>query len=226
MERVFFVCTDKSNLVASFDSLCYHPPMETTIYLVRHGETEWNRLGLIQGHLESNLTKEGLMATKAFKKEITALNPDVIYSSDQPRAVKTAQILTGDLNRKINLHSDLREINFGVFQGHNWDYIEREMKHIHNSYVEDPDYIVPGGESHNQFNQRAITVLENITQENRGKKILIVSHGGTISKMLFYAKKLAPSGNRYFRTKNLALNVLKWTGEHFILKTSVELVEY
>jgi broad specificity phosphatase PhoE len=55
---------------------------------------------------------------------------------------------------------------------------------------------------------------------------LIVSHGGSINKMLCYAKGMAPSGNRFFRTKNLALNILKYNDGNFSIETPVELLEY
>lgn len=200
--------------------------METTIYIVRHGETEWNRLGLLQGHLESNLTSEGIEAAERFKLEITTLAPDVIYSSDLSRALETARIITRDLNKKINIHSALREMNFGVFQGHDWNYIKKEMKDIYDSYRgKGPGYTIPSGESHNLFHERASGVLKEITENNIGKKILIVSHGGTINKMLGYVKKSPISANRYFHTENLALNILKYTEGHYTLETPVKLVE-
>ena len=201
--------------------------IETTVYLVRHGETEWNRRGLLQGQLNSSLTSEGILNTEAFREEITELNPDVIYSSDQERALRTVKILTRDLQREINLHSGLQEMNFGVFQGHSWDDIESNMKDIYHLYREDdPDYIIPGGESHNQFHRRVTSALQQIAGENIGKKILIISHGGAINKMLCFAENMAPSGNRYFHTENLSLNILKYSKGQFSLETPVEMIEF
>ena len=201
--------------------------METMIYLIRHGETEWNRKGLLQGQLNSSLTIEGIKNTEAFRPEITALNPDVVYSSHQERALTTAEILTGDLDREIIQESDLSEMNFGVFQGCSWDHIENEMKDLYEKYREDdPDFAVPEGESHNQFHRRVTETLQQIVDENKGKKILIVSHGGSINKMLCYANGMAPSGNRFFRTKNLALNILRYREGQYSLETPVELLEF
>lgn len=201
--------------------------METTLYLVRHGETEWNRKGILQGQLNSSLTAEGIERTYAFQKEITQLNPDVIYSSHQDRALKTAEILTEKLNREIHIEPQVSEMNFGVFQGCSWDHIEREMKDLYDEYrADDPDFIIPDGESHNDFHNRVSEALFRIAEENKGKKVLIISHGGTINKMLCLAEKLTPSGNRYFLTKNLALNVLTYKDGDFTLKTEVELIEF
>lgn len=201
--------------------------METQIYLVRHGETEWNRKGLLQGQLNSSLTAEGILKTEAFRPEITALNPDAVYSSHQERAQMTAEILTADLNCEIIVDSDLSEMNFGVFQGHSWEYIENEMPGLYEEYREDnPDFAVPEGESHNQFHNRVTGALQRIAETNPGRRVLIVSHGGTINKMLCYAEGLSPSGNRYFHTKNLALNVLTYRDNRFFLETDVELIEF
>lgn len=201
--------------------------METMIYLVRHGETEWNRQGRLQGQLNSALTPEGIKQTGAFRATITELNPHVVYSSDQERAVLTAQILTADLESEIILDDNLSEMNFGVFQGHDWDYIENNMKEIYDLYREDdPDYIIPQGESHNQFHSRVTGAFQKIIDTHRGKKILIISHGGSINKILCYAKGMKPSGNRYFKTENLALNILKYSEGNFTLETSVDLVDF
>lgn len=201
--------------------------METMLYLVRHGETEWNRKGVLQGQLNSNLTPEGIARTESFRSEITALEPDVVYSSHQERAVMTAEILTSELGREINFDPDLSEMNFGVFQGCSWDYIESEMKDLYDEYrKDDPDFAIPEGESHNQFHERVTGALQRIADNHPGKKILIVSHGGSINKMLCYAEGMAPSGNRYFHTKNLALNVLRYKEGKFKLETEVELIEF
>lgn len=197
------------------------------LYLVRHGETEWNRKGLLQGQLNSKLTREGIEKTEAFRREITDLDPDVIYSSHQERALMTAEILTRDLGKEIIYDEDLSEMNFGVFQGHSWDYIESEMKDLYDLYREDdPDFVIPEGESHNQFHDRVTGALKRIAASHPGKKILIISHGGSINKMLCLAEGMAPSGNRYFHTKNLALNVLRYHGGQFFLETPVELIEF
>jgi len=201
--------------------------METTLYIVRHGETEWNRKGLLQGQLNSELTPEGIERTEDFRKEITDLNPDIVYSSDQKRAVITAEILTRDLDRTMKFHSGLREMNFGAFQGLSWDSVKVEMPDIFARYREDnPDFVVPGGESHNQFHRRVTEALQQIIDENPGKKILIVSHGGSINKMICYAREMAPSGNRFFRSKNLALNIFKYKDGNLTVETPVELLEY
>jgi len=201
--------------------------MKTTLYIVRHGQTEWNCLGLLQGQLSSPLTKEGIAQAEDFRHEITELNPDLVYSSDQERAFITAQILTSDLDLEIHTHVGLREMNFGIFQGKNWDYIEKEMSDIYEVYrQDDPDFVIPEGESHNQFHQRAVDTLNEIAKAHPGKKVLIVSHGGTINKILGYVEGLTPSANRFFRTKNLAMNIIEFEEDEYTLKTETELLEF
>lgn len=205
----------------------YDAAMETVLYLVRHGETEWNRKGILQGQLNSSLTAEGIARTETFRSEITALQPDIVYSSHQERAVMTAEILTRDLDREILIDPDLSEMNFGVFQGCSWDHIENEMKELYDEYrKDDPDYTIPQGESHNQFHHRVTGAIQRIAEAHPGKKVLVVSHGGSINKMLCYAEGMAPSGNRYFQTKNLALNILRYDDGDFSLETPVELIDF
>lgn len=201
--------------------------METTLYILRHGETEWNRKGLLQGQLESPLTKEGIEKTEAFRREITALNPQVVYSSHQERARQTAEILTKDLMLDINIHRGLSEMNFGIFQGFSWDYIKSEMSDLHEQYRQcGPDFTIPGGESHNQFHERVSSALDEICLSNQNRKILIVSHGGSINKMICHAKGIESSANRIFRTHNLALNVFTYREGQYSLETKADLIEF
>lgn len=202
-------------------------PMITTLYIIRHGETEWNRKGLLQGQLASPLTREGIEKAESMRPEISRIDPHVVYSSDQERAMRTAGILTAGLDLEINEHCGLREMNFGVFQGLSWDYIENEMKDIYDIYREDnPDYVIPEGESHRQFHDRVVGALNEITSRHEGQRILIVSHGGAINKMLGYAEGLAPSANRFFHTRNLTLNILEFDNGRYSLKTETELLEF
>lgn len=201
--------------------------METKLYIVRHGETDWNRKGLLQGQLESDLTAEAMDDARSMSSVIKDLEPDVVYSSHQRRALKTAELLTKDLDIEIRLHRGLSEMNFGIFQGHDWDYIEREMSHIHKAYRNSgPDYVIPEGESHRAFHKRVTSALDEICFANGGKKILIVSHGGSISKMISYSKGMEPSPNRFFKTRNLALNIFRYCNDQYFLETPAELLEF
>lgn len=88
--------------------------MKTTLLLVRHGETEWNKLGKFQGCTDIELSKDGINQAENLKLKLNE-EFDVIYSSPLKRAYETAKILAKD--KDITILEDIREINFGEWEG-------------------------------------------------------------------------------------------------------------
>lgn len=90
---------------------------EVTFYFVRHGETQYNVEGLIQGWVDSPLTEKGVLRTKELSIELQTVEFSRIVSSTLQRAVETAKILNEYHNLKIDTYDDLREVNFGNYDG-------------------------------------------------------------------------------------------------------------
>ncbi len=200
---------------------------ETKIYLIRHAQTEWNRAGIAQGQMDSPLTPEGIDKTKMLSPGIKEIDPDVVFSSDLGRAVNTAEFLTCDIDKEIFYEKGLREMDFGVFSGKSWNYIENEMSDLHKLFASgDPDFIIPGGESHNQFFQRVISCLKDIAEKNIGKKILIVTHGGSLNNILSFVSGISSSEKKFFGTVNLGINILNYMDDEFSLDSLAVMDEY
>src|ERR1700685_364650 len=100
------------------------PPMEE-VYLVRHGETEWNRNGRRQGQLDAPLTESGIAETQRVAERIKSLPVDGLFSSPLGRAVATAQTYAQDLHQTITTVDDLRELDHGDMAGMTNGEIER-----------------------------------------------------------------------------------------------------
>lgn len=94
--------------------------MDSTIYIVRHGQTDWNVKRLIQGHIDIPLNEEGKRQAKKISIELKGITFNKIYSSDLKRAYETAKIIAQDRKLKIVVSEDLRERYFGKFQGVFW----------------------------------------------------------------------------------------------------------
>ncbi|MCX6745923.1 MAG: histidine phosphatase family protein [Candidatus Parcubacteria bacterium] len=88
-----------------------------TLYLVRHGETEWNKNGIIQGQLDSPLTNEGIKQVQQIADELKDIHFDVIFSSDLHRAKKSAEIIKLERQLAIQTSKALRERTFGHYEG-------------------------------------------------------------------------------------------------------------
>lgn len=156
-----------------------------TIYLTRHGETEWNVKRLIQGQKDIPLNKKGIKQAEKLGKELKNIHFDAIYSSDLKRASKTAEIIAGKRKLEIIKSTTLRERYFGKFQGEpfgdsrNKSILEL-INRLKTTSIEDQNEI-EGDES---IILRLTTFLRKISIKCVGKTILVVSHGGTIRTLL------------------------------------------
>jgi len=151
----------------------------TTIYMVRHAESpysegnEWTR----------GLTLEGMKKAQEITEILKEEGINVIVSSPYARSILTIEGLARELNLDIKIFEDLRERHFSGD-----DYIiphDEFMLAIKQSFI-DPDYSLPGGESNNVCQNRAIVVLNTILKEYEGMKIAIGTHGNVMTLMMNY----------------------------------------
>lgn len=155
--------------------------MNTKVFLVRHGETEWNRLGKFQGCQDIDLSKEGIVQAEYISKRFNG-NFDYIYTSPLKRAVQTAYIIAA--NKKIDptIDNELREINFGEWEGLTLKEISckfpKEFNKWRNDKLEAP--ICGGDLSTEKASVRAKNAISKIAAQHKGTNILIVAHGGII----------------------------------------------
>ena len=189
-----------------------------TVYLIRHGETEWNLRGIHQGHMDSNLTPKGKeqaygLGSSLLESEISF---DAIYSSDLGRALKTAeQICTPTGQEKlIQKDSSLRERSLGHIEGLTYQELADQMPEDYRRHVSgDPDKRPKGGESWKDFFDRAETSLKKIALRHDGERILCVTHGGFVSMALRFCLNINLQDNRRISIPNTAVNVFEFHSE-------------
>jgi broad specificity phosphatase PhoE len=157
--------------------------MHTTLYLIRHGVTDWNKQKRYCGYIDVPLSQEGSNQAARLAKRIKSIPIDVVYSSDLKRAVKTARIVFGKI--KIKKIPELQEMNFGVFEGLHQEDILKNHGPAYKKWLINPyKNHIPEGESINSFQKRVTAAIKKIVAANRGKNIAVVCHGGTISVLL------------------------------------------
>ncbi|NLY46652.1 MAG: histidine phosphatase family protein [Tissierella sp.] len=150
------------------------------IYLTRHGQTEWNVIGRLQGWNNSNLTEEGIGRAKSLSNRLKDVDFDFIYSSPQQRALDTANIIRGDRDIEIQILDDLREIGFGTWEGMEIKDIQELYTDEYDTYLNRPHLYEPlDGESLLDVYKRAENALNKILS-TKAENILVVSHGVTI----------------------------------------------
>lgn len=155
--------------------------MKTKVFLARHGETEWNRMGRFQGCRDIDLSEEGIVQAQYLSKRLNN-NFDYIYTSPLKRAVQTAEIIAAGKQIKPTIVNELREINFGEWEGLTLKEVSsnfpKEFKYWRNDKVEAP--ICGGDLSIKNASKRAKNAVVEIAAKHKGSKILIVAHGGII----------------------------------------------
>jgi broad specificity phosphatase PhoE len=150
----------------------------TTLLLVRHGETDWNRDGRWQGHSDTPLNELGRRQARDLAGEFDGV--DVVYSSDLARARETAEILAADLGLDVRLDSRLRERGFGAWEGLNADEIESEFAEAHRRWQSGEGAGAEDAESFAAFGARVRSFVEDLLRRHPDETVLVIGHGGSI----------------------------------------------
>ena len=148
------------------------------IFVIRHGQTELNKKGIINGHIDDTLASEGIEQAKN-ASQFLPKSIKHIYSSSLGRAKQTAQILNETLNVPLTFRDELKEVNFGILNG--TPFLD-EYKKRHKML--DYDWR-PSGENLEDFKTRVLGLLKKIKEENKSEEVLIVGHGGIIRLLHF-----------------------------------------
>lgn len=159
--------------------------MRTTVLLIRHGETEWNTLGKFQGCTDIALSEEGIKQAKLLKDRLNG-DFDYIYASPLSRAFETANIIASGTDKRVIIANDIREINFGEWEGLTVHEIAENYPEKFNVWRTDKieSQICGGDLSILNAANRAKQCVLDIINEHRGEKIAIVAHGGIIKAAL------------------------------------------
>lgn len=155
------------------------------VFVIRHGETDWNAQRRWQGHTPTGLNATGLTQAQAMAAHLSDRPIGNVYTSDLPRALQTATALADVLNLKPTVDIRWREIHAGIFQGLSNDEARQQYpQELNLWYSNDLEYIIPDGESRRQLGSRALAAWEDALRLADGSEIAIVTHGGTIWNLL------------------------------------------
>ncbi|XVF17729.1 hypothetical protein REPUB_Repub10bG0148700 [Reevesia pubescens] len=190
------------------------------IVVVRHGETEWNADGRIQGHLDVELNEAGRQQAASVADRLSK-EPKIsaVYSSDLKRALVTAETIAarcGGLG--VITDQDLRERNLGDLQG----LVYREAAKLSSksfkafsSHRTDQD-IPGGGESLDQLYNRSTSALQRIGRKHKGERVVVVSHGGVIRSLY---KRACPNEKSGGKVLNTSVNIFHLSDDEWTIKS-------
>ena len=188
---------------------------EARLLLIRHGETEWNREGRIQGYYaDSPLTENGEAQARLLARRLARESLLAVHSSDAGRARQTAAPVAAALGHEIVYDAALRERNYGGFEGMTYAELEREHPDAYRKFrSRDPGYAPPGGESGAQFRDRIVAALERIARAAGGERAAVITHGGVLGVAYRHAVGAAPDSGRDYTLHNASINrIVYWGG--------------
>jgi broad specificity phosphatase PhoE len=138
------------------------------LLLVRHGETDWNAEGRLQGHTDRPLNPYGREQAKALAERLDGDGIGAVYASDLSRARETAEIVGERLGLTVVIDPDLREKNWGNWEG----LIGSERDLI--------DFV---GETTEAHSERIIRAVKRIAERHPDERVLVVTHGGSVRRI-------------------------------------------
>lgn len=154
-------------------------------YLIRHGETTWNKDNRIQGWTDISLSEKGLIQANLLAEELMRDRFDAVYTSDLARSFETAMAFAKRSQMQPMKDPLLREIHFGTWEGKTWQQIVDENKDAYASGLYDhPDARTHGGESMRMFKDRVNRHFKEIVLRHRNEHVLMFTHGGNIRMIL------------------------------------------
>ena len=163
-----------------------------------------------QGHGDSSLTARGRAQAHALGKRLQAMTIDSLISSDLGRARETAAIIAKYTGHPIQSDPRLRERHYGVLEGLTaGEILETHPGAYEKLITEDPDFLIPEGETHRQHYTKNITVIEEWSQKRRGTTAALVTHGGVLENFFRYVAHLDLSQPRCVLPANASLSVIQ-----------------
>lgn len=161
------------------------------IVLWRHGETDYNASGRIQGQLDSALTQVGWNQARFAVAGLNRFDPEIVIASDLQRATDTAKVFTEASGIALRIDKRLRETNVGAWQGLTGSEVDAGWPDERARWRSDPAWTPPGGESRIDVAERARDLIDDLDAEFEGT-VLLCAHGGLITALTARLLELPP----------------------------------
>lgn len=183
----------------------------TELTLVRHGETDWNRIRRFQGQLDVPLNELGHLQAGRLPQALAGDHFDLVLASDLARVRATAAPLLAQRGWTAHHDARWREQHYGAFEGQDVATLRREQPELWRRYGEHrADFAPPGGETTRQFYARVHAAVQDVVERHAGLRVLIVTHGGVLDMLWRGVHGLPLDGARRCAIPNAGINRLRW----------------
>ena len=191
---------------------------KTTVYVVRHGQTDWNKVHRTQGITGAPLNDLGIRQARQLREKMKHMPIDLFVSSPAPRALQTAKILAR--GRKIKVIDDFHERDAGVCEGLTREKLFKLIPDIQKQWDKDGiDWLPKNGETIRNFYNRSVKALKHIVETYPGQRTFVVAHGGILRSLVIFTLHRKPE--EFFelrRPKNAEMVRIIHNGKSFHLK--------
>lgn len=193
----------------------------TQIILVRHGQTEWNRIERFRGRADVPLNQTGLAQAEATAQRIAAdWQPAAVYAGPLSRTVQTAEAIAAACQRQVEVEQRLIDIDYGDWQGLTPDEVRERSPEALAAWYEIPHLArIPGGETLEQVRARALSAVNVLAAHHLDQTLVLVSH--TVVNREILLGILGLGNERFWRLRqgNCAINVFEADEDDFTLVT-------
>lgn len=196
------------------------------VYLVRHGETEWNAARRIQGQSDSPLTEKGVFQAKQIAERVRNEGITHVISSDLGRTKRTAQIIADACGCEITTDPRLRELHMGVLETRELDKLSSKEEAWRKQMVDGtPEGRIPDGETMSELATRMHEALNSCLNLPAGSKPLLVSHGIALGCLVSTLLGLPAHAERRLRLRNCSLSRVDhqqsaWLANGWVVETA------
>ncbi len=190
------------------------------LYLVRHGESLWNKNGRVQGQKDIILTENGKQQAIKLSKRLKQEKIDYIYTSSLKRAKHTAKFISKQLNVRLIIEDNLKERNFGVWEGLFIEDIKKNYEKEYELWKTHPyNFKIHKSETVEDVLIRVKLFLEYLNNNYMKKSILIVSHTVIIKLIIIEMLKLKITDYSKYHISNCSLSIIDHNNNNFYLKS-------
>ncbi len=184
--------------------------MATTVYLIRHGQTDWNKDRIFRGRVDVPLNERGRKEAQALARHLEHVRATACYASPLGRTVETAEIVARPHSLKVKIDDRLIDLHFGEWQGKPDTEVKERFPELFNQWHEEPHRVkFPGGESLGMVRKRVLAAVERIKAENPDGIAFVVSHRVVTKVLTIIALGLSDSAFRRIRQDNCAYNIIE-----------------
>jgi broad specificity phosphatase PhoE len=187
--------------------------VETTVFLIRHGVTDWHRDQRVLGQRDVPLNATGINQAQAAASALSGVAVGEVLSSPLVRGVQTAEIIAGQFRIEVARDPRLTDFRVGKWEGMNYDEVSKSPEY--QRFVADPlSDGIPGGEDMKQIRERAVAAVEQALEDApHGESVVIVTHAGIVRVLLTYYLGSHPANYHRLRVAPGSISVLSFADD-------------